>query len=197
MRTLMISAALIFGMATPAAAEVVSRGEDTFTLKFSARTEYGPGRIVRSLEGLPNWWDPAHTYTGDAANLSLDLRPGGCWCEKLADGTDFDHGRTVSVTIGEILFHAPFGPLRGAATRAAWTTAPIRRAAWTWVAGTPCLRSSLSWASRQAPQPLMAETAVDHNSKSSLSTPGLAMTFMRRRAGMVVYSWFFIRCSDR
>ena len=67
MRTLMISAALIFGMATPAAAEVVSRGEDTFTLKFSARTEYGPGRIVRSLEGLPNWWDPAHTYTGDAA----------------------------------------------------------------------------------------------------------------------------------
>lgn len=125
MRTLIISAALIFGLATPAAAEVVSRSEDAFTLKFSARTEYGPGRIAGSLAGLPHWWDPAHTYTGDAANLSLDLRPGGCWCEKLADGTDFDHGRTVSTTIGEIRFHAPFGPLRGTATRAdltvAWT----------------------------------------------------------------------------
>ena len=48
-----------------------------------------------------------------------------------------------------------------------------------------------------ATQPLIADTAVDHSSKSILSTPGLAMTFMRSRAGMVVYSWFFIRCSDR
>ncbi len=40
----------------------------------------------------------------------------------------------------------------------------------------------------QAPQPLMADTAVDHSSKSSFSTPGLAMTFIRSLAGRVVYS---------
>src|SRR5690606_37124916 len=71
---------------------------------------------------------------------------------------------------------------------AAWTTAPMRRAAWIWTFGVPCLRSSPSWASMQAPQPLMADTAVDHSSKSSLSTPGLPMTFMRSLAGRVVYS---------
>ena len=123
MRTLSITVGLVLGLATPAAAEIASRSEDAFTLTFSTRTQYGPGRITGSLEGLQHWWDPAHTYTGDAANLSLDLTPGGCWCERLADGADFDHGRTVSVTPGEILFHAPFGPLRAMATRADLTVA--------------------------------------------------------------------------
>ena len=63
-------------------------------------------------------YDPAHSYTGSAANLSLDLAPGGCWCEAMPDGTQFDHGRTVSIVLGEIRFHAPFGPLRDMATRA-------------------------------------------------------------------------------
>ncbi len=36
------------------------------------------------------------------------------------------------------------------------------------------------------PQPLMAETASDHSSKSTFSTPGLPITFMRSFAGMVV-----------
>jgi hypothetical protein len=48
----------------------------------------------------------------------------------------------------------------------------------------PALRSTWSWASIHLPQPLIADTASDHSSKSVLSTPGLAMTFMRSRAGM-------------
>ena len=142
MRMLSTTVALMLGLASPAAAEIASRSDDAFTLTFSARTSYGPGRIAGSLEGLPHWWDPAHTYSGDAANLSLDLRPGGCWCERLADGTDFDHGRTVSVTFGEILFHAPFGPLRDRATRAdltvAWSLADREmEPSWTFVVEGP------------------------------------------------------------
>ena len=79
----------------------------------------------------------------------------------------------------------------------ALTTAAMRSAAWIWVLGTPRFFSSSSWLSRHMPQPFTAETAVHHSSKSVLSTPGLAMMFMRSLAGRVRYSWFRIRCSDR
>jgi uncharacterized protein YndB with AHSA1/START domain len=32
------------------------------------------------------WWDPAHTYSGAAANLTLDPDAGGCFCETLKNG---------------------------------------------------------------------------------------------------------------
>ncbi len=104
--------------ATPATAEIVSRTPDGFTLRFTRTAMADAAAVPASLTALPLWWDGAHSYTGEAANLSLDLKPGGCWCEKMPDGSDFDHGRTVSVAADRILFHAPFGPLRGRATRA-------------------------------------------------------------------------------
>jgi len=39
-------------------------------------------QVYRSLVGqVDQWWHPAHTYTGDSGNLSIDARPGGCFCE--------------------------------------------------------------------------------------------------------------------
>ena len=46
--------------------------------------------------------------------------------------------------------------------------------------------SAWSCASMQAPQPLIADTANDHSSKSLLSTPGWATTLIRSRAGIVL-----------
>jgi uncharacterized protein YndB with AHSA1/START domain len=114
----LIAVAALSLSAAPAAAGIVSRTADSFTLRYAVGAEVSPDDIPVALEDLPKWWDAAHTYTGSAANLSLDLSPGGCWCERLADGTDFDHGRTVSVAPDRIVFDAPFGPLRGKATRA-------------------------------------------------------------------------------
>ena len=47
------------------------------------------------------------------------------------------------------------------------------------------------------PQPLMADTASDHSSKSAFSTPGLPITFIRSCAGMVPYSLFEARWTKR
>src|SRR5690606_27882941 len=71
----------------------------------------------------------------------------------------------------------------------AWTTAAILNASWTASRSRPALRSTCSWESRHAPQPLIAETAKHQNSKSTLSTPGLPMTFIRRPARRLPYSW--------
>lgn len=127
MRKLWLMTALALSLtATPAAAEIVSRSEHAFTLRFEAPADFEVTDIEPSLTGLPLWWQASHTYSGDSANLSLDLAPGGCWCEALEDGTAFDHGRTVSVEADHILFHAPFGPLRGRTQRAdltiGWST---------------------------------------------------------------------------
>jgi len=120
MRTLMFVFVLALAglVNSPVAAEIVSRSEDAFTLKFQGPTRLGPAGVPDAFSEVELWWDPAHSYSGDAANLSLDLAPGGCWCEAMPDGTRFDHGRVVSDVYGEIRLHAPFGPLRSMATRA-------------------------------------------------------------------------------
>ena len=117
----LFAAAILALSVTPAEAEVVARAADSFTLRYAVGSGIAPGDIGPALQGLPKWWDAAHTYSGSAANLSLDLTPGGCWCEKLADGTDFDHGRTVSAEPDRFVFNAPLGPLRGKTTKAELT----------------------------------------------------------------------------
>ena len=139
----LLAAAIMFA-AAPASAEVVSRSENGFTLKFAVGAQIDPADISGALQALPQWWESSHTYTGDSKNLSLDLTPGGCWCEKLPDNPAFDHGRTVAVADDHILFHAPFGPLRGKATRADLTVSwPAvgqgREPTWTFVVEGPGL----------------------------------------------------------
>ena len=44
-------------------------------------------QVFRALtDEVSRWWDPQHSYSGDAANFSIDARPGGCFCERLTDG---------------------------------------------------------------------------------------------------------------
>lgn len=120
MRISLILATLAVAVVTasPAAAEIISRSENAFTLRFEGETRLGPDGVADAFSQVQQWWDPAHSYTGEAANLSLDLVPGGCWCEAMPDGSRFDHGRVEAVALGEVRLHAPFGPLRTMATRA-------------------------------------------------------------------------------
>lgn len=128
----MAAAAAVFALATPASAEVVQRTADSFTLRYQVGAEIDPADIPGTMADVGRWWDSAHTYSGDAANITVDLTPGGCWCEKLADGTDFEHARVVSVNADSLVFDAPFGPLKGRTTRAVLTVSwPPANAGWT------------------------------------------------------------------
>ena len=116
---LLATAAL--AVAAPASAEVVSRTADGFVLRFQSGMDTTPEDMIGTVGELPKWWDGAHTYTGDNDNLSLDFTPGGCWCETLADGTQFHHAEVVSITDDTVVFNAPLGPLNGKATKAEMT----------------------------------------------------------------------------
>ena len=110
-----ISAGLALAMlATTAAAEVRARTDNGFTLAFERPVRAAPETVLEAVAMPAGWWSSAHTYSGDAANIRLDLIPGGCWCEALPGG-GVKHAEVVLVMPERrmVRFDAPFGPLHG------------------------------------------------------------------------------------
>jgi len=76
----------------------------------------------KHLVDVGSWWDPRHTYSGRSSNLSLTLRPGGCWCEKLDHGGFAHHLEVVLVMPGKTLrLIGGLGPLQGIGATGALT----------------------------------------------------------------------------
>jgi uncharacterized protein YndB with AHSA1/START domain len=99
-------------LATPAPAEVVRTSDSAFATQHKLTIAAPPEKVWDVLVHPDRWWDAAHSYSGSAANLSLDARPGGCWCEKTATG-GVEHMRVVYVARGETLrLTGGLGPLQ-------------------------------------------------------------------------------------
>lgn len=54
-------------------------------------------RVYASLLRIGRWWNPEHTYSKKSQNLTLAPRPGGCFCERLANG-----GGAVLMTVARV-----------------------------------------------------------------------------------------------
>jgi hypothetical protein len=106
--------ALVILSGTPAqsAPQVTPNG---FLVKFDVSVNAPGAKVYEALVGqVGSWWDPQHTYSGDAKNLSIDARPGGCFCEKLPNGGGIEHARVIYVAPREILrLSGALGPLQG------------------------------------------------------------------------------------
>ena len=72
-----------------------------------------PEEVFRALtEDVGQWWDSNHTYSGSSANLSLDPRPGGCFCEQI-EGGGVQHMEVSQVWPGKTLvLLGGLGPLQ-------------------------------------------------------------------------------------
>lgn len=72
-----------------------------------------PMQVWAALIDVARWWDPKHSWSGDAANLHLDARAGGCWCETLPDGGSAQHMVVVYSAPGRRLrLNGALGPLQ-------------------------------------------------------------------------------------
>ena len=82
----------------PAAAEVVASSEAGFVVRETAQVRADPAATWAALIAPQNWWNKAHTFSGDSANLYLDAQGGGCFCEKLPlkDGAPGTRGGSVA-----------------------------------------------------------------------------------------------------
>jgi uncharacterized protein YndB with AHSA1/START domain len=101
-------------LSSPAVAgEVVDKAAGGFTLRSTAPIAATPERVYRALLDVGSWWSKDHTYTGDAANMSIVAQPGGCFCEELPNGVGIEHGRVVNVAPGRLLrLDTALGPLQ-------------------------------------------------------------------------------------
>jgi len=112
---------LLATFAAAANADVIAASSDHYTLRHESVSSLAPDALWNRLVHPETWWDPAHSYSGDAANLSLDLRAGGLWKEEW-DGGSVSHGTVLYVNPGEQLrLNAPFGPLQSIAVNVVWT----------------------------------------------------------------------------
>lgn len=72
-------------MATHAFAEVTSSGETGFNLRITGEVDASPIEAYEQFVRVNEWWIENHTWYGDADNLSLEPRAGGCFCEISGD----------------------------------------------------------------------------------------------------------------
>lgn len=84
MKPIVFAAAVLLS-ATSAAAEVTDRSPAGFELRHEAAIAAPPARVWAALLGIGRWWNSSHSWSGDARNLSLDLKA-GCLCETLPGG---------------------------------------------------------------------------------------------------------------
>jgi len=125
MRMKMMVLALLMTQAGHAAVtDVASNG---FTLVQSAEIAAPPDKIYAALIQPSRWWSSDHTFSGNAANLSLDARAGGCFCETLTGGGSVQHLAVVYAVPGKTLrLVGMLGPFQGIAGNGVmtWTITP-------------------------------------------------------------------------
>lgn len=112
-----IAALALLTVSTPAAADVVSASPNGFEIRLTVPLVVKPEVAFQAFANLPAWWNPEHSYSGKAENLSLALTPGGCFCERFPDGGGIEHMRVTYVDPGKrILLTGSLGPLLYEAT---------------------------------------------------------------------------------
>jgi hypothetical protein len=98
-------------------AEVIDSASTGFTVKTTLTIGASPDDVYRRLiRNVGDWWDPAHTYSGNSHNLSIEEKPMGCFCEKLPNQGGVRHMEVVSFAPGKMLgLTGALGPLQSIA----------------------------------------------------------------------------------
>jgi len=119
---LALAAVACVGAVSTAHAEVRAGTGGGFTIHHEVVSKETPAEAYQRFQNIASWWDGAHSYSGDAKNLSIDVSPGGCWCEKLPGGGFVEHMRAILAIPDKTLrFAGGLGPLQSVAASAALT----------------------------------------------------------------------------
>ena len=66
--------------AGPCTAAVTDAAANGFSVAQTIHIAAKPDKVYAELIKPAHWWSSTHTFSHDAANLSLDAKAGGCWC---------------------------------------------------------------------------------------------------------------------
>jgi hypothetical protein len=110
-----------------ASAEITDAASNGFTIVERAHVDAAGDRVYAALIAPQRWWSSEHTFSGSAANMSLDARAGGCWCEALPGGGSVLHMTVVYAAPGKGLrLRGSLGPFQTMAAEGAmvWSLTP-------------------------------------------------------------------------
>lgn len=116
--TFALALALLAGSAQ---AEVSGVSPSGFVVTHRLESKATPEEVYAAIGHPERWWNPEHTYSHDAANLSMTLTAGKCFCENWAYGS-VEHARVIWVGRDHaVRLSGAFGPLQALAVDAILT----------------------------------------------------------------------------
>ena len=111
------------GMAGGAHGEVVEKSADGFVTRDAASVAASPMATWLALIKPGQWWNPQHSWSGDAANMTLTPQVGGCFCERIPgkdeggafalDGSAMHAEVVQAFPLHVLRMRGGFGPLQG------------------------------------------------------------------------------------
>lgn len=71
-----------------------------------------PQQVYEAIGRIGRWWNDAHSYSGHASNMSLNLAAGGCFCENWDDNS-VQHAQVIQARRGSLVrLQGALGPLQ-------------------------------------------------------------------------------------
>lgn len=105
--------AIAFLFTRPVCAAVNDSAANGFSVVEKVHIAAPPARVYEEVVTPAHWWSSLHTFSGSAANLALDPKAGGCWCETLPGGGSVLHLNVVFADPAKTLvMRGALGPLQ-------------------------------------------------------------------------------------
>jgi uncharacterized protein YndB with AHSA1/START domain len=97
---------------TSAVAKVDRHGPTGFVVSLEVSVNAPPDQTYAAFLRIGQWWSKAHSFSGDAANMTIDVKAGGCWCEALPNGGFVKHMELASaMPPNSLVFKGGLGPM--------------------------------------------------------------------------------------
>ncbi|GMR17136.1 MAG: SRPBCC family protein [Gammaproteobacteria bacterium] len=105
--------ALLLTLSLATQAEVTDSASNGFSIRHSVDIRASRSAVYKAaVFDVGAWWNDEHTVSGAAANLYIEPRPQGCFCEKLGEGAGLVHLTVSFVNPGVMLrLSGGLGPL--------------------------------------------------------------------------------------
>lgn len=94
-------------------ASVTTQSPTGFTVTYETEIATTPQGAYDAFVQAGSWWNAAaHSYSGDSKNITIEVKPGGCWCEALPNGGFVRHMTVEQADPGKrLVFSGGLGPL--------------------------------------------------------------------------------------
>jgi len=119
---------LLLSLPVSGRAELSGSSASGFTVTRSVTTKASADQAWQGMMShIDRWWNPEHSWSGDAGNLYIKPAVGGCFCEHLKPQGEVEHLRIIFLNPGkEVRFDGALGPLQTMAAqgRMIWKVDP-------------------------------------------------------------------------